>query len=79
MSDASDWSRVGSDREAPPTPWRAECPRRQYGAAPASDGRGRRESVCSGRRGGGRDSRALGRQVEAGVQSSTGRSKPRVV
>ena len=47
--------------------------------APASDGSGRHESVCAGRRGGGRDGLALGRQVEAGVQSSTGKPKPRVV
>ena len=47
--------------------------------APATDGRGRRAPVCTGRRGGGRDGRALGRQVGVGAQSSTGRPKPRVV
>ena len=60
-------------------------PRQPHGAlsarfvstAPASDRRGRRESVRTGRRGGGMDGRALGRQVEVDVhlQSSTGRPK----
>ena len=52
--------------------------RRVVSKAPASEGCGRRESACTGRWGGGRDGRALGRQVEAGVQSSTGRPKPRL-
>ena len=52
---------------------------RAVSTAPASDGRGRPGSVYTGRRGGGKDGRALGRQVEVGVQSSTGRPKPSVV
>ena len=52
---------------------------RVVSTAPASDGRGRRESVCTERRGGERGGRALWRRVEVGVQSSTGRPKPRVV
>ena len=33
---ASDWSCVGLDRYAPPTAWRTECPRRQYGSQAAA-------------------------------------------
>ena len=60
-------------------PPRGALTARDVSTAPASDGRGRRESVCTGRRGGGRDGRALGRFVKAGVPSNTGRPKPRVV
>ena len=53
---------------ARPHPSRGALSARAVNTAPASDGRGRRESVCTGRRGGERDGRALGRQVEVGVQ-----------
>ena len=52
---------------------------RVVSTAPAPDGHGRGESICTGRRGGGGSGRALGRQVEVGVQLSTGKPKPRVV
>ena len=41
---------------------------RAVSTAPASDGRRRFESACTGRRGVGRDGRELGQQVEVDVQ-----------
>ena len=82
---ASDWSCVGSIPR--PRPPRGALSAGVASTAPASDGhgpkpRGRRESHhhlhWKAGRGGG-DGRALGRQVEVGVQSSTGGPKPRVV
>ena len=51
---------------AMPRPPRGALSARVVSTAPASNGRGRCESVCTRGRGG--DGRALGRRVEAGVQ-----------
>ena len=56
---------------ARPRPPRGALSARVVSTASAPDGAGRRESVCAGRRGGGGGGRAVGRQVEADVQSST--------
>ena len=54
---------------------RPRPPRGALSPTPAPDGDGHRESVCDGRWEGGGDGRAVGWQVEAGVQSSTGSPK----
>ena len=51
-----------------PRPPRGALSTRVVSTAPASDTHGRRESVRTGRRGGGGVAEQVGRQVEAGVQ-----------
>ena len=73
--------RVGggvSNRYAPPTAWWAELPAPSVRRQIPTDADVVNQSALEGGEGG-RDGRALGRFVKAGVPSNTGRPKPRVV